>query len=367
MVVKIGDLFNSQSKTLVNTVNCVGVMGKGIAKEFKKRYPRMFEDYVDRCSKGQVIPGVPYYYSDEEISIINFPTKNHWRSPSKLSDIISGLDWFVENYEELGITSVAFPPLGCGNGGLEWKVVGPIIYDKLSPLPIDIELYAPYGTPAEQITEEYLKRNKTDKNKEIWGINSRNINKSWFLILYVVQMLNNSEYALNVGRTIFQKICYILTREGVSTSFKFVEGSYGPYSPDVKKAVLSLSNANLMSERQLGKMVETIVDPSFKLDYSKYSDKDIQSTKKTIDLLSRVKSTDQAEMISTILFAFDELKLKSSNVTEREILDHIHIWKRWWGSDKDRAIIDTIGDLSALGWIKPDHSHDAIIPDEDLF
>lgn len=348
-------------------MNCVGVMGKGIAKEFRKRYPEMFEDYVDRCNKRQVIPGIPYYYSDGEISIINFPTKNHWRSPSRLSDIISGLDWFVENYKDLGITSVAFPPLGCGNGGLEWKVVGPIIYDKLSSLPIDIELYAPYGTPAEQTTDKFLKNNLVDYNREIWGVNSININKTWLLFLYVVQMLNNSEYALSVGRTIFQKICYILTREGISTEFKFVEGSYGPYSPDVKKAVSALSNANLISEKQLGKMVETVVNPAFKLDFSQYSKQDIQSTMKTIDLLSRVKSTDQAEMISTVLFAFDELASRSTNVTEKAIFDHIHTWKRWWGNDKDKAIIDTISDLSVLGWIKPDHSHDTIVPDEELF
>ncbi len=367
MIVRIGDLFNSEADTLVNTINCVGVMGKGIAKEFKKRYPLMFNDYVERCNRGLVRPGTPYYYQDDTVSIINFPTKDHWRSPSKLSYIIQGLEWFVDNYSNLGIKSVAFPPLGCGNGGLSWQIVGPIMYEKLSPLPIDIELYAPYGTTAEQISEEYLKSHLIDYDREILGNSSGQINKSWLLILYVVQALNNSKYALNVGRTIFQKICYVLTREGVRTGFRFVEGSYGPYSSDVKKAIMILSNANLMSERQLGKMVETVVNPSFSLDFSQYSQNDIQSTRNTIDLMSRVKSTDQAEMIATVLFAYDVLRQKSEGVTEKALFEHIHEWKKWWGNEKDKEILDTMGDLSALGWVKPDSSHDKVVPDEDLY
>lgn len=127
--VLIGNMFESQAQTLVNTVNCVGVMGKGIAKEFKKRFPDMFRDYAERCKRGDVNPGVPYIYTDLlGNSIVNFPTKDHWRSPSKLEDVIRGLDIFADKYHEWGIKSVAFPPLGCGNGGLEWRAVGPLMY-----------------------------------------------------------------------------------------------------------------------------------------------------------------------------------------------------------------------------------------------
>jgi hypothetical protein len=94
--VLIGNLFETSMQTLVNTVNCVGVMGKGVAKTFKENYPSMFDDYKQRCEHKHVKPGVPYFYKDMlGVSILNFPTKDHWRSPSKLSDVINGLDVFV--------------------------------------------------------------------------------------------------------------------------------------------------------------------------------------------------------------------------------------------------------------------------------
>jgi O-acetyl-ADP-ribose deacetylase (regulator of RNase III) len=150
----IGDLFASKAQTLVNTVNCVGVMGKGIALEFKKRFPSLFEDYADRCGRGEVRIGEPYLYrGDGAKQVLNFPTKGHWRSPSRLADIADGLDHFVKHYKAWGITSIAFPRLGCGNGGLEWAQVGPLMYDKLHRLPIEMEVYAPYGTPRQELAQ----------------------------------------------------------------------------------------------------------------------------------------------------------------------------------------------------------------------
>jgi O-acetyl-ADP-ribose deacetylase (regulator of RNase III) len=120
----IGNIFESQAQTLVNTVNCVGIMGKGIAQEFKKRYPNMFKDYKNLCDKGEVHLGQPYIFKTlYDKAIINFPTKKHWRAMSRLDDIKKGLDIFIENYKQWGVTSVAFPPLGCGNGGLELEIV----------------------------------------------------------------------------------------------------------------------------------------------------------------------------------------------------------------------------------------------------
>src|SRR5882724_1412222 len=110
----IGDLFSSKVQTLVNTVNCVGVMGKGIAQIFKQHYPAMFADYVARCERRQVKLGEPYHYQDQAgVSIVNFPTKGHWRAATRLEDVEAGLDYFVQHFQQWGITSVAFPPLGC--------------------------------------------------------------------------------------------------------------------------------------------------------------------------------------------------------------------------------------------------------------
>ena len=130
--VVVGDLFEAPAQTLVNTVNCVGVMGKGVALEFKKRFPAMYDDYVARCERDEVQLGQPYLYRNPEPPhVLNFPTKDHWRSVSKLKDIVAGLDYLEEHYHEWGITSLAVPPLGCGNGGLEWRIVGPTLYQHL--------------------------------------------------------------------------------------------------------------------------------------------------------------------------------------------------------------------------------------------
>src|SRR6266566_7596643 len=106
----IGDLFATQAQTRVNTVNCVGIMGKGVAQEFKKRYPAMFEDYAERCERKQVRLGEPYLYRDSSgVQIVNFPTKDHWRSPSRLADIERGLDYLAANAAAWRIISLALP------------------------------------------------------------------------------------------------------------------------------------------------------------------------------------------------------------------------------------------------------------------
>lgn len=265
MIVKIGNIFESKCTTIVNTVNCVGVMGKGIALEFKKRYPAMYRDYVEKCNQGEVKPGKPFVYQDSDgTRILNFPTKDHWRSPSRLSYVIDGLDWFIENYEDYGISSIAFPPLGCGNGGLTWRVVGPIMYSKLCKLSINVEVYAPFGTSPNEISAEFLMSNLNED--EVLGKKQLQVNPKWYLILQVVKELNDREYVLKVGRIIFQKICYVLTRNGVDTGFTFSKGEYGPFSVQVKEAITILANANLIVEKQLGRMISLNVSENVNIE-----------------------------------------------------------------------------------------------------
>lgn len=136
-----GDLFSSPAQVLVNTVNTVGVMGKGIALEFKNRYPEMFNIYQKMCDEKSLDIGKLMLWKREEKWILLFPTKKHWRSPSKLAYIEKGLEKFVQSYEKLGIESIAFPKLGCGNGGLNWKDVKPIMEKHLKNLPIQVYIY----------------------------------------------------------------------------------------------------------------------------------------------------------------------------------------------------------------------------------
>lgn len=136
------NIFESRADVLVNTVNTVGVMGKGLAKEFKRIYPDMFEVYQKFCEDGTLTVGKLQVYKTPNKWILNFPTKANWRSPSKLEYIEQGLEKFVAHYERLGIKSIAFPMLGCGNGGLSWEdEVKPLMEKYLKPLPIDIFIH----------------------------------------------------------------------------------------------------------------------------------------------------------------------------------------------------------------------------------
>lgn len=139
-----GDLFQSPAQTLVNTVNTVGVMGKGIALGFKRIYPEMFKEYQRHCEQGGIDIGSLYLYRTPHKYVLNFPTKKHWRNPSKPDYIEAGLRAFVRSYEKMKIRSIAFPPLGCGNGELDFEgTVRPIMEEHLRDIPIPVFIYAP--------------------------------------------------------------------------------------------------------------------------------------------------------------------------------------------------------------------------------
>jgi O-acetyl-ADP-ribose deacetylase (regulator of RNase III) len=147
--IKRGNIFTSQAQTLVNTVNCVGVMGAGIALECRLRYPHMFEVYQGYCTKGEMTPGKLSLYKGSRKNngdiddkwVLNFPTKVHWKFPSKMEWIVQGLDKFVAVYQAKGITSIAFPVLGSLNGGLNSDDVLDVMQKKLSVCEIPIEIY----------------------------------------------------------------------------------------------------------------------------------------------------------------------------------------------------------------------------------
>jgi len=137
-----GNLFQSPAQTLVNTVNTVGVMGKGVALEFKRLFPEMYSQYRALCESGQFKIGQLWLYKTPQKWVLNFPTKEHWRAPSRLEYIDAGLKKFVQVYSEMGIHSIAFPPLGCGNGQLDFEnQVRPLMEHYLKNLPIDIFIY----------------------------------------------------------------------------------------------------------------------------------------------------------------------------------------------------------------------------------
>ena len=137
-----GDLFQSPAQVLVNTVNTVGVMGKGVALQFKRHFPEMYGKYRELCEKGDFNVGSLWLYKSPNKWVLNFPTKRHWRQPSRIEDVESGLRKFVETYSSMGIHSIAFPPLGCGNGQLDFRSqVQPLMEKHLQTLPIEVFVY----------------------------------------------------------------------------------------------------------------------------------------------------------------------------------------------------------------------------------
>src|SRR5713101_2480717 len=208
--VLIGDIFESKAQTLVNTVNTVGVMGKGIALGFRKRFPEMFEDYVRRCERREVQLTRPYIYRRlTPPHIINFPTKDHWRSVSKLDDITEGLRYLQLHMSEWGVTSLAVPPLGCGEGRLEWSVVGPTLYRYLRDLSIPVELYAPFETPHADLRVEFL-----EHREPVPALSGHQdgpsapfrVEPGWVALVAIIEQVSKERYHWPIGRVGFQKV-----------------------------------------------------------------------------------------------------------------------------------------------------------------
>lgn len=150
-----GNIFNSQCQTLVNTVNCVGIMGAGIALECRLRYPKMFEQYAKLCSDKQLDIGQLWLYKNPQRWVLNFPTKKHWRYPSRLEYLHLGLQKFVATYAERGITSVAFPLLGAQNGGLDKAQSMALMQQYLSQCSIPVEIYEYDPSAADDVFDAF--------------------------------------------------------------------------------------------------------------------------------------------------------------------------------------------------------------------
>lgn len=369
--VLIGDLFASKAQTLVNTVNCVGVMGKGIALEFKKRFPDMFKDYEARCRRGEVQLGKPYLYKSLAHQwILNFPTKDHWRSLARLEDIVRGLEYLLAHYERWRITSLAVPPLGCGQGQLEWRVVGPTLYRHLIRMDIPIEMYAPYGTPREELQPEFLEGQARRAARAERGPESRHVKPAWVALVEILDRVEQEPYHWPVGRTIFQKIAYVATERGLPTGLHYQRGSFGPFSTEFKRVITSMLNNGLIHEERLGRMFSVNVGPTFqdaRLTYQRRLEEWQQIIGKVADLFMRV-NTREAEIVATVLFAADTMsKEGKERPTERELLAEVMKWKeRRRPQLNEGQVAYTIRNLAALDWLDVAPSSDLPLPEEAL-
>ncbi len=357
ITVRVGDLFASEAQTLVNTVNCVGIMGKGIALEFKTRFPEMFRDYEKRCKAGQVKLGRPFLYKDlVDKWVLNFPTKDHWRSVSRLDDIVEGLRYLVAHYREWGITSIAVPPLGCGHGQLEWKVVGPTLYRYLSELAIPVELYAPHGTPADQRDDGFLVDRGANMFAVGQGLDGSRISPAAVALVAILSRINREAYHWPIGRTTFQKIAYFATECGIPTNLQYRRGSYGPFADDLKPLVARLVNHQLVAEIKRGQMLEIRPGPTYPdaREIAKPQLKEwVPIIERIADLFLRLPTTGDAEIAATVHFAAKEVARRSrGKPTELDVVDEVMLWKQKRRPPLDRtAVAGTTRNLNLLGWV----------------
>lgn len=235
---KKGDMFSEAVDALVNTVNCVGVMGKGVALEFKKRWPDNYKEYKKLCSSKDLRPGKVFVFDTKQLFptdgprfLVNFPTKDHWRAKSKLDYVESGLDALVEAIKDYGIKSIAIPPLGCGNGGLEWSDVKPLIIEKLDNLSnVDVRVFY----PKEAFDEPEYSHPKFAMT---------------FERAVLLKCLGDLEpyFDGSFDRISMQKIVYFLQAIGVSFNLKFSRNLHGPYSEALKRAFIALEQHKMIS------------------------------------------------------------------------------------------------------------------------
>ncbi len=233
---KNGNMFDEPTEAIVNTVNCVGVMGKGVALEFKRRWPENFKAYKRLCDDKALAPGQMFIFDNNGFLdngkhryLINFPTKQHWRSKSKIEYVKDGLVDFVKQVRDLGIRSVALPPLGCGNGGLDWDNVRPLIEEAVAELP-DVH-FVIFGPAADQ----------SDQPEQAQIPNDLTIRRASMMVAFAEL---EKFFGGHLTRLTAQKTTYFLQVLGIDFGLRFSKNQYGPYSETLHDAFKAMEAKN---------------------------------------------------------------------------------------------------------------------------
>lgn len=305
---KIGNLLESEAEALVNTVNTIGVMGKGIALQFKNTFPNNFRVYQKACKNNEVQIGKLLITEEESLLlgkkiIINFPTKTNWRLPSEFSYIESGLIDLVREIKDRKIKSIAIPPLGAGNGGLDWNKVKLILEKHLSSVDCDIYIYEPSKSIQEVLKKERVKLTPARA----------------MLLSVLYDLAKNGEF---VSEFSAEKISYFLQRFGGEDVFKlnFQPNFYGPYSGKVKHVLHYLNGSYIMGYSSKDKKpfeeLGLITEAENEVEKFLNSQENIQirqTVEKTKNFLSGFYSPFGLELLSTIDFIIENRKVNSEN------------------------------------------------------
>jgi len=316
-----GNLLEADAQALVNTVNTVGVMGKGIALQFKESFPNNYKEYATACKKKELQPGkllvVKEATLDGEKIIINFPTKTEWYLKSKYEYIEKGLEELVRVIEEYNIESIAIPPLGCGNGGLKWEKVKSMMEEHLGHLThINIQVYEPNAA-----VKDILKKQETNKQVKLTHARA--------MLLYA--MFYYESLGENTSLFVANKLAYFLQRLGEKSfnKLKFEAHHYGPYSVGVEHLLHHLNGKYL---KGLEQMNATAFEP-LELQYDKvkeiseYVKKELSPEQRTrlsnlLKLIDGFQSALSLEVLATV----DFVKKNNPSIEQADIIKTIHNW-----------------------------------------
>ena len=280
-----GNILESKAECLVNTVNCEGYMGKGIAYQFKTRFPKNNEAYVRECRGNRLRPGILFVYEEDDKIIVNFPTKDKWRAPSLMKYIEDGMKALVEYIDSSSIHSVAIPPLGCGNGGLKWEDVKKVINQHIEPLSEKVDFYV-YG-PSEATHKIII--NAPPK-----------LSPSSLVLIKLGQGL------LKPGKLRLQKAAFFMNYYMQDEYFKFQKAPFGPYDHSIDVISLSIGEYKtfhkLKSEELYMSIYQTIC--------SKKTDSILESTREPIEkalhFVNSIEDITILEGVSTTFFLMQE-------------------------------------------------------------
>jgi O-acetyl-ADP-ribose deacetylase (regulator of RNase III) len=238
-----GNILKAQADALVNTVNCVGVMGRGIALQFKKAFPDSFKAYKEVCDRDELAPGKVLVHDLNRLAqphyVIHLPTKRHWRGKSRIEDIEAGLEALVVEVRRLMLQSVAIPPLGCGQGGLDWADVRPRIERAFAELPdVQVLLFEPKGTPsAVEMAKDEKRPNMTEGRAVLLGLMRR----------YLAAVLDPHVTLLEI-----HKLMYFMQESGQDLRLKYAKGPFGPYAEELRHVLTHIEGHFLIGYADAG-------------------------------------------------------------------------------------------------------------------
>ena len=317
-----GNLLESNAEALVNTVNCVGVMGKGIALQFKQAFPDVFKEYSKQCRNGDVEVGRMQVISTNSLIgpkfIINFPTKKHWKEKSKISYVKDGLNDLVRVVNDMNIKSIAIPPLGCGNGGLDWNKVRPQIESAFNELSIEVYVYEPAGSPKPDEMKVRTKRPKMTKSRA----------------LLLASMNDYSIPGYRLSLLEIQKIAYFLQEMGEPLKLNFEKYKYGPYAENLNHVLLRLEGHYIRGYGDRNREAEIYILPDAAGDAHHF----LQNDKDSKERLSRVQDVIRGfetpyglELLSTVHWVM------KGNVNSQLSLDYVIEDVQNWNERKRRV------------------------------